>query len=360
LLASLGLAWRRLRGRGSPRELAISVALGLFVGCLPFYGFHFALCLLLCWPFRLDVVAAYVAAQISNPWFAPALIVLEARIGGFLLGRRTLLLDELGLEGLGELFERTLVGSLVVGVALGLVGGAVTWFVAARSGGQRSNASRYQRTLARYREQSRADRWYVDLKLRSDPVALQLAELGPFGRVIDAGAGRGQIGLWLHDLGSVASLSGFDPDARKVLVAAAAAAGDASYSVADLQQFTPPAGAADSVLLIDVLHYLEPAAQRAALSRVKTWLAADGRLFVREVDARPGLRSAFTRGLERLATAVGYNQATRPLGFRPLHELVRDLEALGFVCELGGHSAGTPFANTLIVAKLPLQRPSER
>jgi uncharacterized protein (DUF2062 family) len=342
--------WRRLRGGGSALELGVSVAIGLFVGALPLYGLHFPLCLLACWPFGLDVVAAYLAAQISNPWFAPFLVALEVRIGGLVLGRRTLELEELGVGQLGELFERTLVGGLILGVLLALVGGTVTWFVAARS--RRTVSRPFEHTIGRYSGQSRADRWYVDLKLRTDPVVEQLSALGPLGRTIDAGGGRGQIGLWLLDQEKLSRLEGFDPDARKVEVARSAARADAIYTVGDLQRFLPGQGEADTVLLIDVLHYLAPGEQRAALRRVKSWLAPRGRLIVREVDARPGLKSSFTRGLERLATAVGYNRAARPLGFRPLRELVGELESLGFRCELVGDSAGTPFDNALILAAL--------
>jgi uncharacterized protein (DUF2062 family) len=344
-----------MRGGGSPFELGVSVAIGLFVGSLPLYGLHFPLCLLACWPFGLDVVAAYLAAQISNPWFAPFLLALEARIGAFVLGRRAPRLEELGLGQLGELFESTLVGGLILGVALAVVGGGVTWFVAART--RRSVSRPFEHTIGRYSGQSRADRWYVDIKLRTDPVVQQLSELGSLGRTIDAGSGRGQIGLWLLDQEKLTRLEGFDPDARKVEVARSAAGADAIYNVGDLQSFQPALGQADTVLLIDVLHYLAPGEQRAALGRAKSWLLPRGRLIVREVDARPGLKSAFTRGLERLATAVRYNRAARPLGFRPLRELVGELESLGFRCELAGDSLGTPFDNALIVAMLEGEPP---
>jgi len=344
--------WRRLRGGGSPFELGVSVAVGLFIGSLPLYGLHFPLCLLACWPFGLDVVAAYLAAQISNPWFAPFLVALEARIGGFILGRAPLGLQDVGAAQLGDLFERTLVGAPIVGFALAAIGFVLTFVVARRTRGQRPGALVLEPTLARYRQQSPGDRWYVDLKLRTDPVVPQLAALGSLGSVIDAGCGRGQLGLLLYDLGQANRLVGFDPDARKVGVATLAAGSDAAYEVSDLLRFSAAPASADSVLLIDVLHYLTPAEQQSALACTKIWLKIGGRLLVREVDARPGVRSAFTRLAERIGTAAGYNRATRPLGFRPLKELMSEMEALGFRCELGGDSAGTPFDNALIVATL--------
>jgi len=347
-----GRLWRRVRGGGSPRERALSVGLGLFIGCLPLYGLHFPLCAAVCVPFGLDLVLAYLAAQISNPWFAPVLVAVEARVGSVLLGRAPLAVAELELGRFGDVFERALAGSLVVGAALAVSGGLFTFWIARRGGEDAERSASFERTLARYRSAPRGDRWYVDLKLRSDPVVAELAGAGNLGRLIDAGAGRGQIGLFLRDAGLVSELSGFDTDARKVAVARAAAAAGERFEVADLKSFEAAAASADSVLLIDVLHYLSPAEQDAALERVRRWLAPGGRVFVREVARRPGPFSWFTRLLERLATALGYNRASGALGFRPVRELVLRLEQLGFCCRLRDASAGTPFDNTLIVATL--------
>lgn len=347
-----GRLWRRARGGRSPRERALSVGLGLFIGCLPLYGLHFPLCVAACVPFGLDLVAAYLAAQISNPWFAPVLVAVEARVGSALLGRAPLAVSELELVRFGDVFERALVGSLVVGAALAVSGGLLTFLLARRGSEPAERSATLERTLARYRSAPRGDRWYVALKLKSDPVVGELGEAGQLGRLIDAGAGRGQIGLFLRDAGLVDELTGFDTDARKVDVARGAAADGERFEVCGLETFDAPQASADSVLLIDVLHYLSPAEQDAALERVKRWLVPGGRLFVREVDRRPGPFSLFTRLLERIATAFGYNRASGALGFRPVRELVERLEELGFRCRLCDASAGTPFDNTLIVATL--------
>ncbi len=343
--------WRRARGGGSPLERSVSVGVGLFIGCLPLYGLHFPLCVAACVPFGLDLVAAYLAAQISNPWLAPLLVTLEARVGSALLGRAPLAMSELELGRFGDVFERALVGSLVVGGGLALLGSLLTYLIA-RRGGEKDGAARFERTLERYASAPRGDRWYVDLKLRSDPVVNELCSAGDLGRLIDAGAGRGQIGLLLQDRGQVSELSGFDPDARKVAVARTAAGGRERFEVADLTSFEAAESSADSVLLIDVLHYLSPDEQDAALARVKSWLVPGGRLFVREVDRKPGAFSLLTRLFERVATLLGYNRASGALGFRPVSEIVRCLEALGFSCHVRDASAGTPFDNALIVATL--------
>src|SRR2546423_2476288 len=73
----------RTEGAGAARETA-AVALGVFIGCLPVYGFH----LLLCWAagvlLGLNRLKMYLAANISNPLVAPWLIFAEVQTGAWL------------------------------------------------------------------------------------------------------------------------------------------------------------------------------------------------------------------------------------------------------------------------------------
>jgi uncharacterized protein (DUF2062 family) len=127
--------WRRLRGgEFSPVRLALSVATGLFVGCQPVYGLHFPLCAAVCLPFKLDLVAAYLAANISNPLMAPFLVVLEVNVGSYLLTGQPAPFDvararEAGISGF---VAQAVVGSLVVGAALAAGGGLVAYLIARR------------------------------------------------------------------------------------------------------------------------------------------------------------------------------------------------------------------------------------
>src|SRR5688572_13395830 len=59
--------FRDLRGGDmSPMRLGASVGMGLFIGCLPLFGVHFLLVVVLSLRFRLDAAIAYLAANISN------------------------------------------------------------------------------------------------------------------------------------------------------------------------------------------------------------------------------------------------------------------------------------------------------
>ena len=340
-------------------RVALAVALGLFIGCLPIYGLHFVLCLLVCLPLGLDLVLAYLVANISNPLVAPFLITLEVEVGSLLsTGQHAAFsLERAKQTGiLGFAFQAGL-GSIFVGAALAALGSAIAYVIAGRRSqsivseneADSERDAAMQRTIRRYRSAPIGDRIYVAAKLASDPLTRLLGELpGDFGRVLDAAAGRGQFGLFLWELGRSSALSGFDSDARKVAVAERAGAGDAHFETADLLEFGQRE--VDTLLLIDVLHYL-PLLEQDELLRRAMRCVKRGRIVIRELDAGNAARSTITRGFEWIAKVSGYNRGRAGRHYRPAREIVAQLTVAGFSCEVLGASEGTPFANVLIVAE---------
>jgi SAM-dependent methyltransferase len=352
----LGL-WQRLRGTpGSPWRAALAVALGLFIGCQPLYGLHFVLVLAVCVPLRLDALLSYLAANISNPLLAPFLIFLEVEAGSLLLTGRFVLFDvaQARATGAAGFAQQLLVGSLVVGALLALLGFAVAWLVASRRPHVAGTAvasdpfeAALTRTRARYAAAPIGDRYYVAGKLALDPVFRLLDDLGgDFGRVLDLGCGRGQLGLLLLERGKVTSLCGIDSDARKIDIARGAGP-DAEFRVGDLASCE--IRGADTILLVDVLHYLPLVEQDELLRAASRALAKRGRLLVRELNADPSARSATTRFVEWCARAIGLNRG-RATHYRPAADITRVLESAGLPCRVQGASERTPFANVLIVA----------
>lgn len=338
--------------------MALAVALGLFIGCLPVYGLHFVLCVLVCLPFGLDLVLAYLVANISNPLVAPFLITLEVEVGSLLTTghHAAFTLEQAKLTGILGFVWQAVVGSVVVGAVLGAIGSALAYLIARERAGAPADEieegmaveTAVRRTIQRYHSVPRGDRIYVSIKLHTDPLTRLLAALpGDFGRVLDAGAGRGQFGLFLWELGRCTELRGFDTDARKVAVAERAAAGDAHYETRDALESN--AREVDTLLLIDVLHYL-PRPEQDELLRRAARSVSRGRIVIRELDAGPAARSTITRAFEWLAKVSGYNRGRAGRHYRPASEIVAQLARAGFSAEVLGASEGTPFANVLIVA----------
>ena len=350
--------WRRLRGtRQSPARIALAVALGLFIGCLPVYGLHIFLCAAVCLPLGLDLVLAYLVANISNPLIAPFLVTLEVEIGSLVTtGQHAAFgVERAKQTGIFGFVRQAAVGSVFVGSALAALGAGIAFFVAKRRQEPANDdpeaelEAAIERTIARYADLSRGDRFQVIGKLRLDPLTKMLAALPrALGHVLDAGAGRGQFGLLLLELGAARSVSGFDADSRKVAAARVAAGASAAFEVRDLLDL--PREPADTLLLLDVLHYL-PIVEQDQLLAEAARRVAHGRILVRELDAAPGARSWVTRSMERLAELSGWHRGRARRHYRPIAEIVTLLTALGFECSTQGASEGTPFGNVLVVAE---------
>ena len=318
------------------------------------YGVQLLFVLLICVPLGLDSALAYVAAHISNPLTLPLLLWIELEIGAFVTTGHGAVLSLKEVERLGVVTVGTQVaiGAVICGGSLALVGAFAAWVLAhrVRDARDRELTEARRRTISRYARAPRSTRSYIDVKLRTDPALAAIVALeGNFGRVVDAGCGFFQIGLCLHELGRTTSLSGFDRDGERIAVARDAAGTDASVELADLAVAAFPE--ADTVLLVDSLHYLPLPEQDEVLARAARALAPAGRIVVREVDSRASWRSRITEYLERRAAAKRGHPGA--LWFRSSADIRALLERLGLECRVVQHSDLSIVHNALVVGRRP-------
>jgi SAM-dependent methyltransferase len=111
-------------------------------------------------------------------------------------------------------------------------------------------------------------------------------------------------------------------------------------------------GQADVVVLLDVLHYVSHVAQDDVLRRVKTALIPGGTLLLRVGNASAGLPFRISNWVDMIVTFVRGNRLSR-LYCRPLRDWQQALTGLGFEVTTIPMHEGTPFANILLVARLP-------
>jgi hypothetical protein len=102
----------------------------------------------------------------------------------------------------------------------------------------------------------------------------------------------------------------------------------------------------DTVLLVDVLHYMTDAEQDALLARAAA--AARTRVVVRELDPDRGWRSTVTRLQERVTTGIGFNRGAR-VNARRIEAIAGPLRSAGFAVTVQPCWSGTPFSNVLVV-----------
>jgi 2-polyprenyl-3-methyl-5-hydroxy-6-metoxy-1,4-benzoquinol methylase len=135
---------------------------------------------------------------------------------------------------------------------------------------------------------------------------------------------------------------------RRAIAAARTALGDAAvFEVGDVRSAAIPA--CDVVAILDVLHYLPHADQDSVLARCASALAPGGVLLLRIGDADAGARAVVTRLSDQAITLVrgGWPR----LYTRGLKAWIAAVEGAGFRVEAAPMSAGTPFANALLVAR---------
>lgn len=226
----------------------------------------------------------------------------------------------------------------------------------------------------RYRAAGRFAWHFARGKLSRDPVFRGLVERGELGRqarVVDIGCGQGLMACLLqacHDLAAsgrwplawplppeAQGYHGIELMPRDVQRAGAAAAGLAlapTFECNDMRRAVLPP--CELVVILDVLHYVDHAAQQAVLTRVRDALLQGRRelprrLLLRVGDAASRRGFAVSQWVDRAVTLVRGHRVPPTWG-RPLAAWVALLQELGFTVQAVPMSQGTPFANVLLVA----------
>ncbi len=105
-------SWKGLKGRiravlhldDAPWRIALGLAVGVFISCTPFYGFHTLMAIVVALLFRLNKVATITGSWFNLPWFAPFVYAVSLKVGEFILsGGRGL--EVVRGKGPGELAE---------------------------------------------------------------------------------------------------------------------------------------------------------------------------------------------------------------------------------------------------------------
>jgi SAM-dependent methyltransferase len=339
------------------------MGVGVFIGCLPFYGLHLLMVIVIGRLARLNRLKMYVGANISNPLFAPALVLAEVQTGGWV---RRGTLHDLSLAYIRSVEPWTfgadlLIGSIVVGVVAALGIAVATYATVRRAPALPQHLERTFAVAAdRYLDVGITAWEFARGKLRGDPVyrATLQGLLPPGHTLVDIGCGQGLMlavladarhmavrGEWVGTLPpAYASLIGIETRAR-----VARMAGRALGEAAVVVHAAAPAGLPErmsAALLFDVLHLMPPDAQESLLAEIVARLEPGGIVLVREVDRAAGRGFTAVRMGNRLkALAVG--RWRQSFHFRSAAEWRALFEASGFAVETRPMGEGTPFANVL-------------
>lgn len=113
-----------LQSDGSNRTKAFSIALGVFIGLSPFWGFHTFLVISLSVLFKLNKVLAFVSSNVSLPPFIPFIIAASLFLGSpFTEGSSNILSQDLNFELIKNNLVQYLIGSMILATVMS----AVSW-----------------------------------------------------------------------------------------------------------------------------------------------------------------------------------------------------------------------------------------
>ncbi len=114
-----------LHSNDSAEKKAFSIALGVFIGLSPIWGFHTVSVIFMALLFRLNKVIAFAFSNVSLPPFIPFILYFSLKLGGWILGENFVLsMNEIdpSLE-LVKYLKSYIVGSLALSVSAAILCG---------------------------------------------------------------------------------------------------------------------------------------------------------------------------------------------------------------------------------------------
>ena len=120
---------------GSPFFNAKGLAIGVFSGCFPFFGFQTLIGVFFAKLAKGNIVLAAIGTWISNPFTYIPLYYFNYKVGSIFLNnypnniiKKNLVIDDLWKQG--SFFSlRLLLGSSCVGFLLALIAGSIVYFI---------------------------------------------------------------------------------------------------------------------------------------------------------------------------------------------------------------------------------------
>ena len=157
---------------------------------------------------------------------------------------------------------------------------------------------------------------YITWKLRLDPIYRRVDEIVPLeGFILDLGCGFGLMSNILARKSLHRRVKGVDFDKPKIEIAnrTVPARLDTSFETQDIRQWEYPN--ADTVLLIDVLHYWSEETQKSIIEKVGACLPEGGTVVFRDALDESKWRHRLTAWSEVFSTTAGQNRRGETLCF---------------------------------------------
>ena len=341
------------------------MGLGAFIGCSPFYGFHLLICWVAGWFLGLNRLKMYLASNVSNPLVAPFLVVAEIQTGAWLRRGPLHTFGPAAVDWL-TIGADLLIGSVIVGAAVGASTAAVTYATLHRSLVDDRFMAIARPASDRYVGDSITAWEFARGKLAGDSVYRQTLAAGLLhsgGTLLDVGCGQGLMLSLLIEARRTFDAGGWPPAwpepprferligvelrRRAARLAERALDGGAQIVQADVSDY--PVAECDAILLFDVLHMMPADRQDALIVSAAARLRPGGVLLVREADASAGRRFHAVLAGNRIKALVSGAWRLR-FHFRSTNEWLAAFARAGLDAAVVPTGDGRPHANVLFRA----------
>lgn len=119
-----------LESEGSNTVKAQSIALGIFIGLSPFWGFHSFLAITLSVYFKLNKLLTFMSSQITFPPLIPFILFFSMMAGAPFAGSATDLKHQnFDFDLITNNLTQYLIGSLILSVSCSLIVGFISYFL---------------------------------------------------------------------------------------------------------------------------------------------------------------------------------------------------------------------------------------
>lgn len=285
----------------TPFLQALSVGTGVLIGCLPIYGLHLGVCVVVNRLFGLNLIKMYLATNINNPFSAPFLVYLEIQVGSLLRQGK---FYEHTLETARSLLLRDflldiVLGSLTVGMVLGTLFAVLTFVAVSRINRTPATVELIEKTGRRYLDVGIFQWEMARACLRFDPSYRKIISSGALpenGSLLHIGCGRGLLLTFLDVAANTAqcrtdqipgaslSLRGVDDSASKTEIAGRVLGSCAHVECEDLETY--PFGGCDVVVNLDQFRSVGRKDREPLLRRAAEAVKPGGALIIRASTAQ--------------------------------------------------------------------------
>lgn len=121
-----------LGANDSPKVKSLSLALGVFIGIIPIWGFQTAAAIFLAITFRLNKALTFAASNVSIPPMIPIIVLLSLKTGSIVLNRPFEPIDFTSIANFKANLVEYIVGSFIVATIAALLIGTTSYLILTR------------------------------------------------------------------------------------------------------------------------------------------------------------------------------------------------------------------------------------